>query len=69
MGEREDCPTVSNSDKKRKIPLQTVITTPEELKEATEIIVLVEEMLQKRHANLQFEHLLVWWLSCEPIEA
>ena len=69
MGEREDCPTVSKSDKKRKKPLQTVITTPEELKEATEIIVLVEEMLQKRHANLKFEHLLIWWLSCEPIDA
>jgi hypothetical protein len=69
MGKREDCPTVDNSDKKRKIPLQTVVTTPEELKEATEIIVLVEEILQKRHANLKFEHLLLWWLSCEPIEA
>jgi hypothetical protein len=69
MGEREDCPTVSKSDKKRRIPLQTYVTTAEELKEATEIIVLVEELLQKRHANLQFEHLLLWWLSCEPIEA
>jgi len=69
MGEREDCPTVDNSDENRKTPLQTFVTTPEELKEATEIIVLVEEMLEKRHANLQFEHLLIWWLSCEPIEA
>ena len=69
MGEREDCPTVYNSDEYRKEPLQTLITTSEELKEATEIIVLVEEMLEKRHANLQFQHLLIWWLSCEPIEA
>tara|TARA_R110002124_G_scaffold158075_1_gene325166 strand:+ start:2077 stop:2286 length:210 start_codon:yes stop_codon:yes gene_type:complete len=69
MGEREDYPTVDNSDKKRKIPLQTLVTTPEDLKEATEIIVLIEEMLEKRHANLRFEHILLWWFSCEPIEA
>ena len=69
MGEREDCPTVDNSDEKRKTPLQTHITTSEELKEATEIIVLLEEMLKTRHANLQFEHLLIWWFSCDPIEA
>tara|TARA_R110002020_G_scaffold209490_3_gene415459 strand:+ start:2129 stop:2338 length:210 start_codon:yes stop_codon:yes gene_type:complete len=69
MGKREDCPTVDNSKKKKRMSLQNLVTKSEEIKEATEIIVLVEEALQKRHANLQFEHLLIWWLSCDPIEA
>jgi len=60
---------VDNSDENRKEPLQTFIATPEELKEARQAIVLVEELLLRRHANLEFEHLLIWWLSCEPIEA
>ncbi len=60
---------MDNSDEKRKEPLQTFITTAEDIKEASEIIVAIDEMLQRRHANLKFEHLLVWWLSCEPIEA
>ena len=60
---------MSSSDKKGKTPLQTYITTAEDLKEASELIVILDEMLQKRHANLKFEHLLIWWLSCEPIEA
>ena len=69
MGEREDCPTVDNSDKKRKTPLQAVITTPEELKEATEIIALVDEVLQRKHEDLKFEHLLLWWIAAEPADA
>jgi hypothetical protein len=69
MGKREDCPTVDNSDENRKGPLQTFITTSEELKEATEIIVLVEDMLEKRHANLKFEHLLLWWLTADVADA
>ena len=66
---REDCPTVSKSGKKRKIPLQTYVTTAEELKEATEIIALVQEVLEENHADLKFEHLLLWWLICEPADA
>ena len=66
---REDCPTVSKSDKKRKIPLQTYVTTAEELKEATEIIALVQEVLEESHADLKFEHLLLWWLTAQPAEA
>ena len=69
MGTREDCPTVDDSDKKRKIPLQTYITTAEDLKEASEIIALLDEMLQQNYSNLKFEHLLLWWLSCGPIES
>ena len=66
---REDCPTVSKSDKKRKIHLQTYVTTAEELKEATEIIALVQEVLEESHADLKFEHLLLWWLTAQPAEA
>ena len=66
---REDCPTVSESDKKRKIPLQTYVTTAEELKEATEIIALVQEILEEKNANLKFEHLLSWWAAIGPIDA
>ena len=69
MGTREDCPTVSSSGKKGKIPLQTYITTAEDLKEASELIVILDEMLQKNHANLKFEPLLLWWLASEPVEA
>jgi hypothetical protein len=60
---------VSKSDKKRKFPLQTYITTAEELKEATEIIALVQEVLEEKHADLKFEHLLLWWLSTDPADA
>jgi len=69
MGEREDCPTVDNSDKKRKIPLQTHITTAEDIKEASEIIALVDEVLQRKHEDLKFEHLLLWWIAAEPADA
>ena len=69
MGTREDCPTVDDSDKKRKIPLQTYITTAEDLKEASEIIALLDEMLQQNYSNLKFEHLLLWWLTAQPAEA
>ena len=61
MGTREDWPTVDDSDKKRKLPLQTHITTAEELKEATEIISTLDEMLQRDYKNIKFEHLLLWW--------
>ena len=66
---RKDCPTVNESDKKRKIPLQTYITTAEDLKEATEIITAVEGVLQSRSADLRFDHILLWWLSCDTVEA
>ena len=66
---REDCPTVSKSGKKRKIPLQTYVTTAEELKEATEIIALVQEVLEEKHADLKFEHLLLWWLTTPSADA
>ena len=60
---------MNESDEEKKTPLQVHVTATEELKDATEINVLVNKIMQKRHANLEFEHLLVWWLSCEPIEA
>ena len=60
---------MSESDKKRKLPLQTYITTAEELKEASEIIAMLDEMLQQNHSNLKFEHLLLWWLTDKPAEA
>ena len=69
MGTREDWPTVSDSDEKRKIPLQTHITTAEELKEATEIIATLDEMLQRDYKNIKFEHLLLWWLTNDPADA
>tara|TARA_Y100001963_G_scaffold151768_1_gene235241 strand:+ start:81 stop:290 length:210 start_codon:yes stop_codon:yes gene_type:complete len=69
MGTREGCLTVGNSDEKGKIPLQTYITTAEDLKEASELIVILDEMLQKNHANLKFEHLLLWWLANEPADS
>jgi|TARA_R110000787_G_scaffold197989_1_gene309192 hypothetical protein len=79
MGEREERPTVNESDEEKKTPLPRLrlnadeylvhVTATEELKDATEINALVNKIMQKRHANLEFEHLLVWWLSCEPIEA
>ena len=69
MGTREDWPTVSDSDEKRKIPLQTYITTAEDLKEASEIIAVLDEMLQRNYTNLKFEHLLLWWLANEPADS
>ena len=60
---------MSESDKKRKMPLQTYVTTAEELKEATEIIALVQEVLEKKHADLKFEHLLLWWLANAPADS
>ena len=60
---------MSDSDKKRILPLQSYITTTEELKEATEIIAVVQEMLEDSHANIKFEHLLLWWLTAQPAEA
>ena len=60
---------MSESDKKRKLPLQTYITTAKELKEASEIIAMLDEMLQQNHSNLKFEHLLLWWLAALPAEA
>ena len=60
---------MSESDKKRKLPLQTYITTAEELKEASEIIAMLDEMLQQNHSNLKFEHLLLWWLAALQAEA
>ena len=69
MGTREDWPTVDDSDKKRKLPLQTHITTAEELKEATEKISTLDEMLQRDYKTLMFEHLLLWWLTNDPAVA
>ena len=69
MGEREERPTVNESDEEKKIFLRANVTATEELKDTTEINVLVNKIIQKRHANLELEHLIVWWLSCEPIEA
>ena len=60
---------MSNSDEKRKIPLQTYITTAEDLKEASEIIAVLDEMLQRNYTNLKFEHLLLWWLANEPADS
>tara|TARA_R110002072_G_scaffold168584_2_gene322242 strand:+ start:642 stop:851 length:210 start_codon:yes stop_codon:yes gene_type:complete len=69
MGEREDCLTVDNPKKKKRMPLQTQIKTAEELREATEIIAVVQEMLTEKHANLKFEHLLLWWLTADVADA
>ena len=66
---REDCPTVSESDKKRKIPLQTYVTTADDLREASEIITPLNEVLQSKHTDLKFEHLLLWWIAAEPADA
>ena len=60
---------MSKSDKKGRIPLQTYITTAEDLKEASEIIAVLDEMLQRNYTNLKFEHLLLWWLASEPAES
>ena len=51
------------------MPLQTQIKTAEELREATEIIAVVQEMLTEKHANLKFEHLLLWWLTADVADA
>ena len=69
MGKREDCPTVDNSKKKKMMSLQTQITTAEELKEVTEIIASVQEVLTEKHADLKFEHLLLWWLTADVADA
>ena len=69
MGKREDCPTVDNSKKKKKMFTQTVITTAEDLKEATEILAVVQEMLAEKHMDLKFEHLLLWWLAADVADA
>ena len=60
---------MNESDEEKKIFLRAHVTVTEELKDTTEINVLVNKIIQKRHANLELEHLIVWWLSCEPIEA
>jgi len=60
---------VSKPDKKREATLQTYVTTDEELREATEIIAVVQEMLTEKHADLKFEHLLLWWLTNDPADA
>lgn len=60
---------MNESDEEKKIFLRANVTATEELKDTTEINVLVNKIIQKRHANLELEHLIVWWLSCEPIEA
>ncbi len=60
---------MSKPDKKREATLQTYVTTDEELREATEIIAVVQEMLTEKHADLKFEHLLLWWLTNDPADA
>ena len=60
---------MSNSNKKREEMLQNLAATAEDLEEATEIIAIVENLLAHKHPNIKFEHMLLWWLICEPAEA
>jgi hypothetical protein len=41
----------------------------EELLAASEIIAVVEDMMITNYPKLQFEHMILWWLICEPAEA
>ena len=60
---------MSNTKKKRIAKMHTVVTNVEELKEATEIITAVENMLATKYERIEFVHLLSWWLNCEPADA
>ena len=61
---------MNDPKKKRNPKMQTIVATAEELKEAQEIIVVIEEMLLDKYPQgVQFEHLLSWWAAIGPIEA
>ena len=60
---------MDNPKKKKKMFTQAHVTTAEELREATEIIAVVQEMLTEKQMDLKFEHLLLWWLAADVADA
>jgi hypothetical protein len=60
---------VSKSDKKGIFPMDTYVIGKEELEAATEIIEIADELMQSQNVELKFEHLLLWWMTMDPIEA
>ena len=41
----------------------------EDVQFATEMKTLIEDALLDKHPYVMFEHVLLWWLICEPAEA
>ncbi len=49
--------------------MNTYVIGKEELEAATEIIEIADELMQSQNVKLKFEHLLLWWMTMDPIEA
>jgi hypothetical protein len=56
-------------DKKGKTLFSTSIFSEQELQTATEIIDIIDDLMFTNHPKIKFEHIILWWLSCEPAEA
>jgi len=59
----------AKKDKKGKTLFSTSIFSEQELQSASEIIDIIDDLMLANHPKIKFEHIILWWLSCEPADA
>ena len=55
--------------KRKKFMVYSSLPNDLDIKQAGEIITVLDEMVADSYPKLKFEHLLLWWLSCAPADA
>ena len=55
--------------KKDKKMLSEMTFSKEEMEWATQVVQVLDKMMEHQHPEARFEHLAFWWAACEPADA
>ena len=55
--------------KKDKTLFSTTLLTEYDVTSASEIIEIIDDLMFANYPKIKFEHIILWWLSCEPATA
>tara|TARA_R100000808_G_C2149993_1_gene158565 strand:- start:3012 stop:3188 length:177 start_codon:yes stop_codon:yes gene_type:complete len=56
-------------DKKDKKVHSNLVFSDEEIKDAGEIIDIIDDLMAQKYPEVKFEHLILWWMTSEEAVA
>ena len=55
--------------KRKKFMVYSSLPTNLDIKQAAELINILDKMITEERLEIKFEHLLLWWINCDEADA